>query len=162
VLVDISMDNSKDEEAFKKDLKNIAMTTLSSKLLITDREKFASMAVDAVLRLKGSGNLDYIKLIKKAGGTLSDSFLAEGMILEKTISTGCVKNIKNPRIMVANTPMDHDKIKIMGSKVKVDSFAKIGEIEEAEKAKMRLKVEKILAHKPDVFINRQLVYNYPE
>lgn len=98
------------------------MTTLSSKLLLHDRQKFASLAVEAVLRLKGSTNLDYIKLIKKAGGTLSDSFLADGMILEKTISTGCKKSIKNPRIMVANTPMDNDKIKIMGSKVKVDSF----------------------------------------
>jgi len=27
---------------------------------------------------------------------------------------------------------------------------------------MRTKVNKILAHKPDVFINRQLIYNYPE
>jgi len=64
--------------------------------------------------------------------------------------------------MVANTPMDHDKIKIMGSKVKVDSMVKIGEIEEAEKQKMKAKVDKILLHRPDVFINRQLIYNYPE
>ena len=27
---------------------------------------------------------------------------------------------------------------------------------------MRAKVDKILAHRPDVFINRQLIYNYPE
>jgi hypothetical protein len=33
--------------------------------------------------------MDYIKLIKKPGGTLGDSFLADGMILEKSISTGC-------------------------------------------------------------------------
>merc|ERR1719266_2373688 len=50
----------------------------------------------------------------------------------------------------------------MGSKVKVDSMVKIGEIEEAEKRKMKAKVDKILAHRPDVFINRQLIYNYPE
>ena len=36
------------------------------------------------------------------------------------------------------------------------------EIEDAEKAKMRRKCEKIIAYKPDVFINRQLIYNYPE
>jgi len=156
------MDNSANEEAFKSDLKNIALTTLSSKLLLHDREKFAQLAVDSVLRLKGSGNMDYIKIIKKAGGTLKDSFIADGMILEKTISTGCEKSVKNPRVMIANTPMDHDKIKIMGSKVKVDSMVKIGEIEEAEKLKMKAKVEKILAHKPDVFVNRQLIYNYPE
>ena len=58
--------------------------------------------------------------------------------------------------------MDYDKIKIFGSKVKVDSMAKVAEIEEAERLKMKKKVEKILAHKPDVFINRQLIYNYPE
>ena len=158
----ITMDHSEDPEAFKKDLENIAMTTLSSKLLLHDRKKFANLAVEAVLRLKGSTNMDYIKLIKKAGGTLSDSFLADGMILEKTISTGCKKFATRPKVMVANTPMDNDKIKIMGSKVKVDSFQKIGEIEEAEKRKMKLKIDKILAHKPDVFINRQLIYNYPE
>jgi len=58
--------------------------------------------------------------------------------------------------------MDADKVKILGSKVKVDSIMKVAEIEEAEKAKMRRKVDKILAYKPDVFINRQLIYNYPE
>ena len=162
VLVDISIDNFADQELFKKDLKNIALTTLSSKLLLHDREQFANLAVDAVMRLHGSGNLDYIKLIKKPGGTLGDSFIADGFILEKTISTGCPKIKKNARVMVANTPMDHDKIKIMGSKVKVDSMAKIGEIEEAERRKMRQKIDKILAYKPDVFINRQLIYNFPE
>jgi T-complex protein 1 subunit beta len=162
VLEEISMDNFDDQEAFKRDLKNIALTTLSSKLLLHDREQFANLAVEAVMRLNGSGNLDYIKLIKKAGGTLGDSFIADGLILEKAISTGCEKFKTNCRVMVANTPMDHDKIKIMGSKVKVESMAKIGEIEEAEKRKMKLKVDKILAYKPDVFINRQLIYNYPE
>jgi T-complex protein 1 subunit beta len=54
------------------------------------------LAVDAVLRLKGSANLDYIKLIKKPGGTLRDSYLDEGFILEKSISTGCPKRKENP------------------------------------------------------------------
>lgn len=138
------------------------MTTLSSKLLLQDRDHFANLAVEAVLRLKGSGNLDYIKLIKKAGGTLKDSFLADGFILEKSIATGSPQIKENARVLVANTPMDHDKIKIFGSKVRVDSMLKVAEIEEAEKGKMKKKVEKILAHKPDVFINRQLIYNYPE
>lgn len=161
-LVESAFDNSEDQEQFKKDLRNIAMTTLSSKLLKSEREQFADLAVDAVLRLKGSGNLDYIKLIKKPGGTLGDSYLAEGFILEKSISTGSAKTKTNPKVMVANTQMDTDKVKIFGSKVKVDSMLKVAEIEEAEKQKMKKKVEKILEYKPDVFINRQLIYNYPE
>jgi T-complex protein 1 subunit beta len=156
------MDNFQDEDAFRADLKNIAMTTLSSKLLKSERELFANLAVESVLRLKGSQNLDYIKLIKKAGGTLADSYLADGFILQKQIATGCEKFKENPRVMVANTQMDTDKIKILGSRVKVDSIMKVAEIEEAEKQKMKNKVDKILAYKPDVFINRQLIYNYPE
>lgn len=156
------MDNFDDEEAFKRDLKNIAMTTLSSKLLKSEREKFANLAVDSVLRLKGSSNLDYIKLIKKAGGTLGDSYLADGFILQKSIATGCSRFKENPKVMVSNTQMDTDKVKILGSKVKVDSIMKVADIEEAEKQKMKRKIEKIIEYKPDVFINRQLIYNYPE
>lgn len=36
-LVDAAMDNSTNPENFKRDLLNIAMTTLSSKLLLQDR-----------------------------------------------------------------------------------------------------------------------------
>ena len=161
-LKEISWNNAEDEEKFRNDLLNIARTTLSSKLLTDDREHFATLAVDAVLRLKGTQNLDYIKIIKKAGGTMTDSFLHEGFILEKQISTGSNHRAEKPKVLVANTPMDYDKIKIFGSKVKVDSMSKVAEIEEAEKLKMKKKVDKILAHKPDVFINRQLIYNYPE
>lgn len=97
------MDHNEDEVAFKNDLMNIALTTLSSKLLTSERNQFAELAVQSVLRLKGSGNMDYIKLIKKPGGTLSDSFLAEGLILQKTIATGCVRTKVNPKVMIANT-----------------------------------------------------------
>lgn len=50
--------------------------------------------------------------------------------------------------------MDTDKIKVFGSTIKVDSMAKIAELEVAEKEKMKEKVNKILAHKCNVFINR--------
>lgn len=79
------------------------MTTLSSKLLKSEREQFAQLAVDAVLRLKGTGNMDYIKIIKKPGGTLGDSYLADGLVLQKTIATGCERSKVNPKVMVANT-----------------------------------------------------------
>jgi T-complex protein 1 subunit beta len=56
--------------------------------------------------------------------------------------------------MVANTPMDYDKIKIYGTKVKVDSMDKVAEIEAAEKLKMKEKCEKIAKYEPTVVINR--------
>ncbi len=39
---------------------------------------------------------------------------------------------------------------------------KVAEIELAEKEKMKDNVDLICAHDINVFINRQLIYNYPE
>ena len=156
------MDHRDDNEKFELDLFNIAMTTLSSKLLHQEKEKFSRMAVEAVLRLKGGNDLDYIQIIKKLGGSIKDSFLCSGLILEKTIAISCDKRQENCKVMVANTPMDYDKIKIYGTKVKVDSMDKVAEIEAAEKQKMKEKCEKIALYEPTVFINRQLIYDYPE
>jgi T-complex protein 1 subunit beta len=88
--------------------------------------------------------------------------LDEGFILEKKISIASMKVKENPKILLANCPMDYDKIKIYGSTVKSDSLDKVAEIEAAEKKKMADKVNKIVAHKCDVFINRQLIYDYPD
>lgn len=118
--------------------------------------------MEAILRVRESGNLDYIQILRKPGGSLRDSYLEEGFILEKSFGVGQKREWVNPRILLANTAMDSDKIKIHSTRVRVDSIAKVAEIEEAEKAKMKAKVEKILRHKPDVFISRQLIYNYPE
>lgn len=151
-----------DSETFRQHLIEIAQTTLSSKLLTHEKDKFAALATDAVLRLRGSNDLNHIQVLKMAGGSLRDSYLEEGFLLDKRPGVGQPRRIENARILLANTSMDTDKIKIYGSRVKVDSLDKVAEIEGAERDKMKQKVEKILAHECNVFINRQLIYNFPE
>mmetsp|Transcript_21786 Transcript_21786/g.28170 ORF Transcript_21786/g.28170 Transcript_21786/m.28170 type:complete len:531 (+) Transcript_21786:107-1699(+) len=150
------------DDDFRTNLTQIASTTLSSKLLTYEKEHFAKLAVDAVMRLKKSGNLDHIQVIKKAGGSLKDSYLESGFLLDKVPGTGQPLKVTNAKILIANTSMDTDKIKMYGARVKVDSIDKIAAIEGAEKTKMRQKVDKILAHNINCFINRQLIYNLPE
>ena len=58
--------------------------------------------------------------------------------------------------------MDTDKIKVFGARLKVDSTGKLAELERAEREKMKAKVEAIAAHGINCFVNRQLIYNYPE
>ncbi|KAM0861388.1 hypothetical protein ACQ4PT_045934 [Festuca glaucescens] len=161
-LLQKTMDNGENTDKFRSDLMNIAMTTLSSKILSQDKEYFAELAVDAVLRLKGSTNLESIQILKKPGGSLKDSFLDEGFILDKKIGLGQPKRIENANILVANTAMDTDKVKIYGARVRVDSMSKVADIEAAEKQKMREKVNKIIGHGINCFVNRQLIYNFPE
>ncbi len=83
-------------------------------------------------------------------------------MLDKKPGLNQPRRVENAKILIANTPMDTDKIKVFGSRVKVDSVAKVAELELAEKEKMREKCEKIIRHGANVFINRQLIYNYPE
>ncbi|KAF7370768.1 putative T-complex protein 1 subunit beta [Mycena sanguinolenta] len=126
-----AVDNFSDPNVFRQDLFNIARTTLSSKVLSQDKDYFANLAVDAVLRLK-------------------------------TIAVNSPKRMENVKILIANTSMDTDKIKIFGARVKVDGTGKLAELERAEREKMKAKVDAIAAHGINCFVNRQLIYNYPE
>eukprot|EP00824_Muranothrix_gubernata_P015257 TRINITY_DN3169_c0_g1_i1.p1 TRINITY_DN3169_c0_g1~~TRINITY_DN3169_c0_g1_i1.p1 ORF type:complete len:533 (+),score=135.59 TRINITY_DN3169_c0_g1_i1:59-1657(+) len=162
-LTKAAIDHSQDEAKWREDLMNVSRTTLSSKILQNAKDHFAKLAVDAVMRIKVTGNLDHIQILKKPGGTLKDSYLdAGGFILDKKIGVGQPKRLENAKILVANTAMDTDKVKIYTTRVRVDALNKVADIEEAEKRKMREKVEKILAHGCNCFINRQLIYNFPE
>jgi len=161
-LVSAAQDHSADKDAFRNDLLNIARTTLSSKVLSQDKDYFANLAVDAVLRLNGSTNLENIQIIKKLGGKLTDSYLDEGFILDKKIAPDSIKRLENAKILIANTSMDTDKIKVFGARVRVEGTSKLAEIERAEREKMKAKVERIKAHGITCFVNRQLIYNYPE
>lgn len=161
-LEKIAVDNSANDQAFRKDLVAIARTTLSSKVLSQDRDQFSELAVDAVLRMRGTTDLSHIQIIKKAGGKLSNSYLDKGFILDKKFGVNQPKRIENAKILVANTAMDTDKVKIFGARVKVESTGKLAELEKAEREKMKQKVDRIKSHGINCFVNRQLIYNWPE
>jgi T-complex protein 1 subunit beta len=91
-----------------------------------------------------------------------NNLISVGFLLDKKPGVNQPKRIENAKILIANTPMDTDKIKVFGSRVKVDSVAKVAELELAEKEKMKDKVNRIIKYGSNVFINRQLIYNYPE
>lgn len=157
-----SINNSADPAKFREDLLKVAGTTLNSKVLAMEKDYFSEMAVKAIERLRDPTRIDAISIIKIAGGTLSQSELIEGLILKCEFGIGQPKNITDAQILIANCPMDTDKIKIHGAKIETDSPDQLAAIEKAERDKMIVKCEKIATHKPTIFVNRQLIYNLPE
>ena len=157
-----SFDNSKNLELFCADLLDMARTTLNSKVVATQKELFARIALRAVLKLKGSTDLNRLNIIKKCGGSLKDSFLDEGFILNKKIEFNQPKKIKNAKILIVNTALDSDRIKINGVKIKVKSISNLARIEIGEQKKLLDKCRKILNHGINVIVNRQLIYNRQE
>jgi T-complex protein 1 subunit beta len=162
IIDENSFDHSDDLKIFCFDLLNLAKTTLNSKIIFPFREHFGRIAVKAVLKLKGSTNINQIQIIKKCGGSLRDSFLEDGFILEKKIGLNQPKKIENAKILIANTQMDADKIKIHGIKIRVKTLSKLAEIEVGEQKKILDKCKKIIKHGINIFINRQLIYNRHE
>ena len=65
-----------------------------------------------------------------------------GFLLNKKPGVRQPKRVENAKILIANTPMDTDKIKVFGSRVRVESVAKVAELEVAEKEKMAEKVSR--------------------
>lgn len=155
-------DHSDNSVLFCADLMDVARTTLNSKIIFPFREHFGRIAVKAVLKLKGSTNINQIQIIKKRGGSLRDSFLENGFIIEKKAGISQPKKVKNAKILLANTSMDIDKIKIYGAKIRVKTLSKLAEIEVGEQKKILDKCKKIISHGINVFINRQLIYNRHE
>lgn len=100
VLDERTFDHAEDTEALRADLINLARTTLSSKILTVDKEYFAKIAVDAVMCLKGRTNLEPIHIIKKAGGTLKDSFLAEVRLLCDLVTLEDITSFVNRQCLV--------------------------------------------------------------
>lgn len=131
----VAFTHGENSAAFRKDLINVAKTTIGSKILANDKIQFAHLASDAVLRLRGSRDLEMIHIIKKTGGTLKDSFLDDGFIIDQRIGVNQPRRLEQAKILLANTSMDTDKIKIYGAKVKSDSLFGIASIETAEKKK---------------------------
>ncbi|KAG5858774.1 T complex protein 1 subunit beta [Encephalitozoon hellem] len=141
----------------KEDLAKLVRTTLCSKVLKYDLEKFCDICVNAVENLEGRSDLNLIQIIK-CSGKLEDSYLDDGFLLKKDIR---IEEVNDPKILIANTSMDQDKIKIFGAKINVSSVSELEEMEKMEKDKVREKVERISQNGINMFINRQLIYDHP-
>ena len=82
---EIKFDTNKIDE-----LKKAAKTALCSKVVSKYQDKFAEIAVNAVLAVADSSrkdvNFDLIKIVGKVGGNLEDTQLIEGIVLDKEMS----------------------------------------------------------------------------
>ena len=84
---DISASN---DELFRDFLLRAAKTSLGSKIVSKDHDRFAEMAVESVINVMDKDrkdvDFDLIKMQGRVGGSISDSKLINGVILDKDFS----------------------------------------------------------------------------
>ncbi|EOB12444.1 T-complex protein 1 subunit beta [Nosema bombycis CQ1] len=141
-------------EASEMDLSFLIKTCLCSKVLRYELALFSEICIKAMENLK---DLKMIQIIK-CPGRLEDSYLDSGFILDKDIE---IKEMDNPKVLIANTSLDQDKIKVFGAKISVNTVEDLAQMEQIEHEKMKAKIENICSRTFDCFINRQLIYDYP-
>lgn len=99
-----------------KILEQIAQTAMQTKLVSMDATDLARLAVDAILAVIEEKNdhfkvnLDNVKVEKKTGGSVSDSELVSGIILDKEIvHSGMPRKIENAKIALISEALEIKK-----------------------------------------------------
>ena len=110
-IKEVSVKIGEKSEAEKRDLLlKCAMTSLNSKIISRQKEFFGNMVVDAVMHLSDDLNKSDIGIKKITGGSVTDSFLVEGVCFRKTFSYAGFeqqpKQFENPKILLLNLELE--------------------------------------------------------
>ena len=123
-------DKIADRVIFDKDdiepLVTTAMTTLNSKIINVNKRKMAEIAVKAVLAVadleRNDINFDMIRMEGKPGGSLEETELVNGIVIDKEISHPQMeKVIKDAKLCILTCPFEPPKPK---TKHKLDITSK--------------------------------------
>jgi thermosome len=100
-------------------LRNIAMTAMMSKSISGSREHMAKLAVEAVRTIteERDGNLkadlDNIQIVKKQGGSMEDTEMIRGIIVDKEpVHSAMPKKIENAKIALVNSALEIKKTEV--------------------------------------------------
>jgi thermosome len=103
----------------KKTLKNIASTAMISKSVSSWREHMADVAVNAVTRIAEKRDGDYnvdkdnIQIVKKQGGSISDTKMIEGIIVDKEpVHPGMPKKVDKAKIALLDSALEVKKTEV--------------------------------------------------
>ena len=98
-------------EAEKRELlEKCAQTSLNSKIISKQKKFFGKMVVDAVMNIDADNNKQDIGIKKITGGSVTESFLVEGVCFRKTFSYAGFeqqpKTFANPGIICLNLELE--------------------------------------------------------
>ncbi len=96
------------------ELKKCAVTALGSKVVSQYQDKLAEIAVEAILSVadleRKDINFDHIKVVGKTGGSIEDTYLINGIVVDKDMSHPQMdKAVVDARIAILTCPFEPPK-----------------------------------------------------
>ena len=133
----------------KESLLKIAKTSMQSKLISEDSGPISKVVVEAILKIKTKKaekydvDLDNIKVEKKAGASIQDTALIEGIVLDKeVVHSGMPTKIEKAKIALVNTALEVEKTE-MSSEIRISDPSQMQMFLEEENRMLKTMVEKI-------------------
>ncbi|NOZ30970.1 MAG: thermosome subunit [Crenarchaeota archaeon] len=144
-------------------LRRIIDTTISSKFVGhgPEKEKIIELVLNTIRIIaekKGEGyevDLDNVKIEKKKGGSLLDSRLIRGVVIDKeVVHPDMPRVVKNAKIAVLDTPLEVQKPDL-STKIRVTDIDQLEKFLEEETKLIKEMVEKIAATGANVVITQK-------
>jgi len=133
----------------RESLIKIAKTSMQSKLVSEDSTSLSKLVVDAILKIveidddKHSVDLDNLKVEKKAGGSIDDTSLINGIVLDKEIvHSGMPTKIEKARIALVNAALEVEKTE-MSAEIRISDPTQMQQFLEEENKMLKSMVNKI-------------------
>jgi len=133
----------------RESLIKIAKTSMQSKLVSEDSIPLSKLVVDAILKIveidddKHSVDLDNLKVEKKAGGSIDDTSLINGIVLDKEIvHSGMPTKVENAKIALVNTALEVEKTE-MSAEIRISDPTQMQQFLEEENKMLKSMVDKI-------------------
>ena len=133
----------------KESLLKIAKTSMQSKLISEDSGFLSELIVDAILKIaqKSKNNysvdLDNLKVEKKSGGSIDDTTLIKGIVLDKEIvHSGMPTKIEKAKIALVNTALEVEKTE-MSAEIRISDPTQMQMFLEEENRMLKDMVEKL-------------------
>ena len=141
-------------------LGKIARTSMASKLVSANSEPLSKIVVDAVIsiaeRARDNNSLkvdvDSIKVEKKAGGSIEDTRLIQGIVLDKEVVHGAMpKRIEDAKIALLNAALEIEKTE-MSAEIRISDPHQMQMFLEEENRMLKSMVDKITASGANVLL----------
>ena len=131
-------------------LKKIAKTSMQTKLVRKDSDSLSDLIVNSIVSVavkdgeKFSVDIDDVKVEKKTGGSIKDSKLIKGIVLDKEIvHSGMPKQVTNAKIALINTALEISKTET-DAKININNPQQMKSFLDEENKMLKNMVDKVI------------------
>jgi thermosome len=142
----------------KSELIKVAKTSMQTKLVSKESNELSEIVVNAALLVSESNDsghqvdIDDVKVEKKAGGSLRDTKLIKGIVLDKeVVHGGMPKRIEKAKIALVNSALEIEKTEF-DAKINISSPDQMKMFLEEENKMLKNMVDKIISSGANVTI----------